>query len=172
MSRLYELAANAARTTIPVLIVGETGSGKESVARAVHEGSSRASAPFKALNCAALPVTLIASTLFGHERGSFTGADRQSSGLFEQAGGGTLFLDEVAELSPEAQAALLRVLETGTFTRVGGTREIRADVRLVAATHRDLSGMVTAGSFRADLLYRLDALRDPLIFCGRIGNFA
>jgi two-component system, NtrC family, response regulator AtoC len=140
-----------------VLIVGETGSGKESVARAVHERSPRASAVFKAVNCAALTPALITSTLFGHERGAFTGAHRQTAGLFEQARGGTLFLDEVAELSPEAQAALLRVLELGTFVRVGGSNEVRADVRLVAATHRDLTKMVHAGSFRVDLLYRLDA---------------
>jgi two-component system, NtrC family, response regulator AtoC len=157
MRRLYELATAAARTPMPVLIIGETGSGKEWVARAVHEQSLRASASFKAVNCAALSPSLIISSLFGHERGAFTGAHRQSAGLFEQTSGGTLLLDEVAELSPDAQGALLRVLECGTFVRVGGSKELRADVRLVAATHRDLTKMVDAGSFRADLLYRLDA---------------
>jgi DNA-binding NtrC family response regulator len=123
----------------------------------VHTESARRKGPFQAVNCAALASTLISATLFGHERGAFTGADRQSPGLFERASGGTLFLDEVGELSPEAQAALLRALETKRIVRVGGSKEIEVDVRLVAATHRDLPGMVNAGSFREDLLYRLDA---------------
>jgi DNA-binding NtrC family response regulator len=157
MKRVHALIASAARTTIPVLIAGETGSGKESLATAVHHLSARRKGPLKTVNCAALPSALISSTLFGHEKGAFTGADRQSLGLFEQADGGTLFLDEVGELSLEAQAALLRALETKRIVRVGGNKEIEVDVRLVAATHRDLSAMVVLGTFREDLLYRLDA---------------
>jgi two-component system response regulator AtoC len=160
---VYALLDRAARTTIPVLVLGETGSGKESIAQAVHTRSARAARPFKAINCAALPATLLSSTLFGHERGAFTGADRQTLGLLEQTHTGTLFLDEVGELSLEAQAALLRVLETGTLSRVGGQLDIAIDVRIVAATHRDLEQLVTQGTFRQDLLYRLDAfaLRVP-----------
>lgn len=157
MRRVHGLVAAAARTTIPVLISGETGSGKESLACAVHEQSARRGKPFKAVNCAALPTSLIASALFGHERGAFTGADRQQAGLFEQSHTGTLFLDEIGELPLEAQAALLRVLETGRLVRVGGTKEVAVDVRVVAATHRDLAAMIAAGQFREDLLYRLDA---------------
>jgi two-component system response regulator AtoC len=158
MRRLYELVARAARTTLPVLVVGETGTGKELVAHAVHNRSSRAKAPFKALNCATIPATLIESVLFGHERGAFTGADKQVQGVFEQAHGGTVFLDEVGELSAQAQAALLRVLEQRSIVRVGGAREIEVDVRVVAATHRDLAAMVAVGTFREDLMFRLDAL--------------
>lgn len=158
MLRLYELVVRAARTTLPILVHGETGSGKELIARALHDKSPRCKAPFKALNCATIPVGLIESVLFGHERGSFSGADRQTLGVFEQATGGTVFLDEVGELSPQAQAALLRVLEQRCIVRVGATREIEVDVRLVAATHRNLSAMVKSGAFREDLLFRLDAL--------------
>lgn len=158
MHRLYGLVSRAARTTLPVLILGETGSGKELVARAVHENSPRAKGPFKAINCATLPVNLVESTLFGHERGSFTGADRRAAGLFEQAKGGSVFLDEIGELAPHAQAALLRVLELGRAVRVGGTEEVEVDVRVIAATHRDLDAMATAGEFREDLLFRLDAV--------------
>lgn len=158
MLRLYDLVTKAARTTLPVLVQGETGSGKELVARAIHDRSPRSRAAFKAVNCATLPVSLIESVLFGHERGAFTGADRQAPGIFEQAQGGTVFLDEVGELSPQAQAALLRVLEQRRVVRVGGTREIEVDARMVAATHRNLEGMVQAGTFREDLMFRLDAL--------------
>lgn len=158
MRRLNDLVSRAARTTMPVLVLGETGSGKELVARAVHERSPRANAPFKALNCATIPANLLESILFGHERGSFTGADRQTQGIFEQAQGGTVFLDEVGELAPSAQAALLRVLELRRIVRVGGTHEIAVDARIVAATHRDLAAMAAAASFREDLLFRLDAL--------------
>lgn len=158
MRRLYELVTRSARTTLPVLIQGETGSGKELVAQAVHARSPRAKGQFKALNCATIPTNLIESVLFGHERGAFTGADRQAQGIFEQAQGGTVFLDEVGELAPQAQAALLRVLEARRIVRVGGTKEIEVDVRVVAATHRDLAAMVAAGSFREDLMFRLDAL--------------
>ncbi|MFW5876918.1 MAG: sigma 54-interacting transcriptional regulator [Myxococcota bacterium] len=158
MRRLYDLVRRAARTAIPVLIVGETGSGKELVARTLHEESPRSSGPFKAINCATIPASLTESVLFGHERGAFTGAHARAAGVFEQADGGTVFLDEVGELPPQAQAALLRVLETKRLTRVGGSREIEVDVRVVAATHRNLEWMVDEGTFRADLLYRLDAL--------------
>jgi DNA-binding NtrC family response regulator len=158
MLRLYDVVGRAARTTLPVLIQGETGSGKELVARALHDKSPRAKAPFKPLNCATIPANLLESVLFGHERGAFTGAERQAQGVFEQALGGTVFLDEVGELSLHAQAALLRVLEQRRVVRLGGTKEIEVDIRVVAATHRDLAGMVRAGVFRADLMFRLDAL--------------
>jgi DNA-binding NtrC family response regulator len=158
MKRLYNVVARAATTTLPVLVQGPTGSGKELVARRLHERSGRKRGPFKALNCAALPATLLESILFGHERGAFTGADRQSKGVFEQAEGGTVFLDEIGELSAPAQAALLRVLDQRTIIRVGGTEETEVDARIVAATHRDLASMVRAGTFREDLMFRLDAL--------------
>lgn len=138
-----------------VLLLGETGSGKEVIARAIHERSLRAGAPFIRVNCGALPPDLIDSELFGHEKGSFTGASARRKGWFEQADGGTLFLDEVGELPPAVQVRLLRVLQDGSLTRVGGEESIHVDVRVIAATHRDLAAMVQEGTFREDLWYRI-----------------
>ena len=176
--------AQVAPTDAPVLILGETGSGKEVAARAIHTRSHRHAGPFLRVNCGAIPTELVDSELFGHEKGSFTGAVAQRKGWFERADGGTLFLDEVAELPPAAQVRLLRVLQDGSFQRVGGQDSRSVDVRIIAATHRDMPQMVHDGRFRQDLWYRvsvfpiqLPALRErrddiaalALHFAGRAG---
>jgi len=155
MRAVREMIGRVAPTGATVLITGETGTGKELVARAIHKCSPRASKPFVPVNCAAFTETLLESELFGHEKGAFTGADRARQGLFEAAHEGTLFLDEVAETSPAAQAKLLRVLTDGQVVRIGTTRPRQVDVRLLAATHRDLRQRVAEGLFREDLFYRL-----------------
>jgi transcriptional regulator with GAF, ATPase, and Fis domain len=152
---VLERVALVSRSDVPVLILGETGSGKEVIARAIHTRSARAAGPFLRVNCGAIPSELIDSELFGHEKGSFTGATGTRRGWFERADGGTLFLDEIGELSPAAQVRLLRVIQEGVFERVGGERSIKVDVRIVAATHRDLAAMVQSGRFREDLWYRV-----------------
>jgi transcriptional regulator with GAF, ATPase, and Fis domain len=147
-----------AKSNTTVLIRGETGTGKELIAGATHHNSLRASRNFVKVNCAALQENLLESELFGHEKGAFTGADKQRIGRFEQADGGTLFLDEIGDMSPSTQAKILRVLQEHEFERLGGTRTLRVDVRMIAATNRDLSGMVQAGQFREDLYYRLNVV--------------
>ena len=156
LKTVLSLISKVAPTDSTVLITGETGTGKELVARAIHRRSNRASRVFVSMNCAAIPRELIASELFGHEKGSFTGATQQRLGRFELASGGTIFLDEVGELPAETQITLLRVLQEHEFERVGGTRPIRTDIRVIAATNRDLHAAIGAGSFRRDLFYRLN----------------
>jgi two-component system response regulator AtoC len=155
MLQLFELIGRVAQSDAAVLVRGETGTGKELVARAIHELSPRSRAPFKAVNCATLTPELLASELFGHVRGAFTGAVRDRVGLFKAADGGTLFLDEVAEIDPEIQARLLRVLQEKRFVPVGATDPIEVDVRIVSATHKALRREVERGRFRADLMYRI-----------------
>lgn len=154
--KVRELLARAAESKVTVLLLGETGVGKDMFAKALHKGSPRADKPFVAVNCAAIPKDLIEAELFGVEKGAYTGADQSRPGRFERAQGGTLFLDEVGELSPQAQASLLRVLQEGELERVGDTHTRKVDVRLVAATNEDLDKAVREGRFRADLLYRLN----------------
>jgi DNA-binding NtrC family response regulator len=158
MLAVYKTVAHVAPTTATVLIVGESGTGKELVARAIHAKSPRATKPFVAINCGALPESILESELFGHERGSFTGANATKRGLFEEARGGTLFLDEIGEISPKMQVQLLRVLQEGEIRRVGATETIKVDARVVAATNRDLKAEVAAGRFREDLLFRLQVV--------------
>jgi DNA-binding NtrC family response regulator len=158
MLRVFKTIGRVAATSEPVLITGESGTGKELVANAIHANSSRAGRPLVKVNCAALSPTLLESELFGHERGAFTGAVARRKGRFEQADGGTLFLDEVGELGIDLQAKLLRVLQAGTYERVGGEATLRADVRVVAATNRDLPAMIAGGQFREDLYYRLNVV--------------
>jgi DNA-binding NtrC family response regulator len=156
MQKVRLLISKVAPTQSAVLILGETGTGKELVARSLHEQSSRADMPFVAINCGALPETLIESELFGHRKGAFTGADDHRTGLFEVASGGTIFLDEIGELPKSMQAKLLRVLESGEIRRVGENKSTLVDVRVISATHRDLPGMVAEDQFREDLMYRIN----------------
>ncbi len=159
VDRLIEMAA---ATPAPVLIHGETGTGKELVARTLHEMSERASGPFVAVNCAAMPETLLESEIFGHEKGAFTDARDRREGCFELAHGGTLLLDEVAEMRPGTQAKFLRVLQEGSLRRLGGRNEIKVDVRVVAATNKDPMAALRDGAFREDLYYRLNVFSIPL----------
>src|SRR4029077_10621268 len=184
LRKVLDQVSRVAPTDSTVLIQGETGTGKELIARAIHEQSKRSGGAFIRVNCGAIPPTLIASELFGHEKGSFTGALQRRSGRFESADGGTIFLDEVGELPPATQVALLRVLQEREFERVGGNRTVSVDVRVIAATNRDLSGAVAEGTFRRDLFYRLNvfpvrlpALRErmddiPLLVDFLIGQYA
>jgi two-component system, NtrC family, response regulator HydG len=162
MRRVFDLIEHVGPVGSTVLIIGETGTGKELVANALHAASDRRDRPFIALNCAVLNTSLLESELFGHERGAFTGAERRKIGRFEQADGGTLFLDEVGDVPPAMQAKLLRVLQSGVFERVGGTESIKVDVRIVAATHKRLEDEVERGHFRKDLFYRVSVVRIEL----------
>jgi DNA-binding NtrC family response regulator len=178
MKAVFNQIRLVARADVTVMVIGESGTGKELAAHAIHELGERRRGPFIAVNCGAIPANLAEAELFGHEKGSFTGAQRQHIGHFERASGGTLFLDEVTEMPPELQVKLLRVLETGRFTRVGGTDEIDVDVRLVTATNRDPYQAVREGRLREDLLYRLavfplnlPALRERGEDVVRLGEF-
>src|SRR5437660_8887004 len=155
MREVYKAIGRVAAQNVPVMISGESGTGKELVARAIYQHSSRAKAPFLALNCAAIPEPLLESELFGHEKGAFTGADRKRIGKFEQVSGGTLFLDEIGDMPLALQAKMLRLLQEQTFERVGGNETVRTDVRVIAATHHDLKADSSEGKFRPDLYYRL-----------------
>jgi transcriptional regulator with PAS, ATPase and Fis domain len=162
MREVFALVARVARRDVPVCVRGESGTGKELVARAIHRQSARRHKPFTAVNCAALPETLIESELFGHVRGAFTGADRDRAGLIETSDGGTLFLDEIGEMPLAAQAKLLRFLQEGEFRRVGDTANRSADVRVVSATNRKLEAAVEEGRFREDLYYRIGGIEIAL----------
>jgi DNA-binding NtrC family response regulator len=158
LQRVLDIVKKVAKSNTTVIIRGETGTGKELIAGAIHHNSLRTSRNFVKVNCAALQENLLESELFGHEKGAFTGADKQRVGRFEQADGGTLFLDEIGDMSASTQAKILRVLQEHEFERLGGTRTVRVDVRLIAATNRDLAAMVQAGQFREDLYYRLNVV--------------
>ena len=183
MRRVFEMADRVAATDATVLILGESGTGKDLLAQEIHERSPRAGRPFVAVNCAALPENLIESELFGYERGAFTGAAQQRKGKFELASGGTIFLDEIGDMNPVTQAKVLRVLENRKIERLGGSNSIDVDVRVISATHRDLPAEIAAGKFREDLYYRLrvvtlelPALRDhqediPMLVAAFLGQF-
>jgi two-component system, NtrC family, nitrogen regulation response regulator GlnG len=158
MQEVYRTIARVVPNDLSVLILGESGTGKELVARAIHDLGPRKARPFIAVNMAAIPRELIEAELFGHERGAFTGAQARVAGRFEQAAGGTLFLDEIGDMPMDAQTRLLRVLQSGEFTTVGGNRPIRADVRIIAATHKNLPDLISANAFREDLYYRLNVI--------------
>jgi two-component system nitrogen regulation response regulator GlnG len=162
MAEVYKAVGRVAGQDVIVLITGESGTGKELVARAIYQHSPRAKAPFLAINCAAIPESLLESELFGHEKGAFTGADRRRIGKFEQCNGGTLFLDEIGDMPLATQAKILRLVQDQSFERVGGNETVRTDVRLIAATHRDLKAWSTQGKFRQDLYYRLSVFAIPL----------
>ncbi len=162
MQEIYRLIEMAAPSPAPVLILGETGTGKELVARTIHELSQRAKGPFVAVNCSAIPETLLESELFGHEKGAFTGAMARRPGYFELADGGTIFLDEIAEMSPNLQAKYLRVLQDSQVRRIGGHDEVSVDVRVICATNKDVTKAVQEGTFREDLYYRVNVLTIPL----------
>ncbi len=162
MQQVFKMIGRVAHTDAPVMITGESGSGKELVARALHHYSQRAERDFVAINCAAIPEALLESELFGHEKGAFTGAAAQRVGRFEQCHGGTLFLDEIGDMPLALQSKILRVLQEGEFSRVGGNTILKADVRMIAATHRDLEAAIAAQQFREDLFYRLNVVRIPL----------
>src|SRR5438105_13897335 len=159
MQEVFRAIGRLSQSSATVLITGESGTGKELVARALHRHSARAAKPFVAINTAAMPKDLLESELFGHERGSFTGAQQQRRGRFEQAEAGTLFLDEIGDMPAELQTRLLRVLSDGTFYRVGGHQQLKANVRVIAATHQNLEQRVREGSFREDLYHRLNVIR-------------
>ncbi len=158
LNRALMIAERASRTDTTVLIRGESGTGKELVAFAMHQESKRSDMPFVAVNCGAIPSTLIESELFGHEKGSFTGALAQKIGKFEQASGGTIFLDEIGDLPIDMQVKILRVLQDKSFYRVGGSEEINVDIRIIAATHKNLEQMIQQEKFREDLYYRLNVI--------------
>jgi DNA-binding NtrC family response regulator len=162
MREVYKAIGRVADQTVIVLITGESGTGKELVARAIYQHGARSKAPFLAINCAAIPENLLESELFGHEKGAFTGADRRRIGKFEQCNGGTIFLDEIGDMPLATQGKMLRLLQDQTFERVGGNETIRTDVRLIAATNRELKGMCDDGRFRPDLYYRLSVFTIPL----------
>ena len=162
MRQIFETIQKVAETDLSVLVRGESGTGKELVAQALHQRSARRAKPFIAVNCAAISKELVESELFGHEKGAFTGADARRIGKFEAANGGTIFLDEIGDMAPETQAKVLRVLQERSFETVGGNRAVTVDVRVVAATHRDLEAEVKAGRFREDLYYRLKVVEMTL----------
>ena len=170
MREVYKAIGRVAAQDVPVLITGESGTGKELVARAIYRHGARADSPFLALNCAAIPETLLESELFGHEKGAFTGAERRRIGKFEQCSGGTLFLDEVGDMPPAVQAKVLRLLQEQAFERIGGNETVRTDVRLIAATHRDLKALVGGGEVPAGPVLPAGGLHDPPAPAARAGR--